>query len=200
MSQLIRIHQCISGFTQRENRIHGVFKLAEKLIKEGYADHSDTRVSLRPWNDDWDAVAENAWILGQHHEATIEVQIYAYSWGGGWGAPRLCRELDDRGIRVRRVVLSDPVYRHPNPLLRISSLFSRRSRFAPVIRFPDNIDFIHQLFQTRNRPQGHKVVAPSNVTMAPAVPVDKTHQYMDDAPEFHAAAIAAATRLKAVIE
>ena len=185
MSRIIRLHQCISGFTQRGNRIHGVFKLCEALHEAGHNNHV-SRVSLRPWNDDWAAAAENAWLLGEHHNAELQVQIYAYSWGGGWGAPEFCRELLDRGVNVRRVILSDPVYRHPNPILRWTSMIQRNSRLAPVIRFPRNVDQIHSFHQTRNTPQGHLVEGDKDFTghIVPSVRCDMAHQYMDDAKRF----------------
>ena len=94
----IKVHQCISGFTQSERRCHGVLKLSEKLHELGF-NNRISRVSLRPWNDDWATVAENIWLLGQHHDAEVVVNIYAYSWGGGWGAVQLARELKKRASR-----------------------------------------------------------------------------------------------------
>ena len=54
--------------------------------------------------------------------------------------------------------------------------------------------------QTLNRPQGHRIVAGKGFSgvINPSVEVSATHQYMDDADEFHTAAIKAAERLKEI--
>lgn len=195
----IRVHQCISGFTQDEKRIHGVFKLAEKLHDCGY-NNTISRVSLRPWNSRWDEVAEHIWLLGQHHKADVVVNIYAYSYGVGWGAVQLCKELLKRGIPVHCVVACDGVFRHPNPLMRWTSLLRRDLAFSPVIRIPANVVTVVPLHQKLNRPQGHKIVGGKDFTGLIQEPTELyvTHQYMDDAGQFHDAALDAAAVLSEV--
>ena len=195
----IKVHQCISGFTQSERRCHGVLKLSEKLHELGF-NNRISRVSLRPWNDDWATVAENIWLLGQHHDAEVVVNIYAYSWGGGWGAVQLAQELQKRGITVWCVVASDAVYRHPLLLMRWISLLGRNFPFSPRIKIPSNVTHVVPFHQTLNRPQGHRIVAGKGFSgvINPSVEVSATHQYMDDADEFHTAAIKAAERLKEI--
>lgn len=191
-SSVIKIHQCISGFSQSARRCHGVLKLSEKLHELGFNNRVN-RVSLRPWNDDWPAVAENIWLLGQHHNCEVIVNIYAYSWGGGWGAVRLARELRKRGITVLTVVTSDAVYRDPRLWMRWTSLLGRNLPISPVIRFPENVVTVIPFHQGMNRPQGHKIVG-THVWLS--MEIDTTHEYMDDATEFHDASITAANVLR----
>lgn len=196
---LIRWHQCISGFTQDARRCHGVLRLSERLHAAGYNNHV-SRVSLRPWNADWDEVAENIWLVGQHHQAEIAVNIYAYSWGVGWGAVQLCRQLAKRGITVHCLVAADGVFRHPRLLLRWTSLIRRDLTFAPVIRIPSNVHTVLPLHQTQNRPQGHRIVGDRDFSgvIYESREVQSTHQYMDDAREFHALSLDAARRLQRI--
>lgn len=184
---------------QTSRRCHGMLKLSETLHARGYNNHV-SRVSLRPWNDDWPAVAESIWLLGQHHRATIVVNIYAYSWGGGWGAVRLSRELRNRGISVHYLVLSDAVYRHPARLMWWTSLLGRRYPWSPKIRIPSNVIHVTPFHQTQNRPQGHQIVGDRDFTGAiwESTELKCTHAYMDDAAEFHKAAIDAAEKLRGV--
>lgn len=196
----IRVHQCISGFTQDEKRIHGVFKLAEKLHDFGH-NNCVSRVSLRPWNSRWSEVAEHIWLLGQHHQTDVIVNVYAYSYGVGWGVAQLCKELQKRGIQVHSVVASDGVFRHPNIFMRWTSLLRRDLAFSPVIRIPANVVTVVPFHQTLNRPQGHKIVGEKDfsgdIRQSTELPV--THQYMDDAQPFHNAAMDAAAALDKVV-
>lgn len=194
---VIHIHKLISGFTQNGRRCHGVLKLSERLHELGYNNHV-SRVTLHTWKDNWASVAENIWLLGQLHRATVIVNIYAYSWGGGWGAVRLARELNKRGIQVLYIVCSDAVFRHPSLLMRWTSLLGRKYPWSPKIRIPSNVVHVKPFHQTQNRPQGHRIVGDREFSgvIRESVELKRTHQYMDDAPEFHAAAIAAAAQLK----
>ena len=138
--------------------MHGVFKLAESLHERGY-NNTISRVSLRPWNADWAEVAESIWLIGQRHEAPVVVNIYAYSWGVGWGAVQLAEELRKRNIDVQALVSADGVYRHPNPLMRWQSLVRRDwTTLAPVITIPKNVRRVAAFHQTINHPQGHCLV------------------------------------------
>ena len=194
---VIRWHQCISGFTQTERRCHGVLKLSEKLHACGYNNHV-SRVSLRPWNSDWSETAEHIWLIGQHHRAEVVVNIYAYSWGVGWGAVKLCRELKKRGVMVNALVSADGVYRHPLLCLRWLSLLKRDRTFAPVIRIPSNVREVICFHQSLNQPQGHRIVGDEDFSgiIRPSVEINATHQYVDDSDHFHSAAMHAAERLR----
>ena len=191
-SEIIKIHQCISGFTQTEKSLHGVLRLSEELHTLGMNNHV-SRVSLRPWNDNWAAAAENMFQLGRLHGAEVIVNIYAYSWGGGWGALQLAQELEKRGVMVLVAVLSDAVYRHPRLLMRWTSLLGRNYPWSPTIKFPANVATVIPFHQSQNRPQGHKITG-RNVLKSTKLSL--THQYMDDAPEFLRSSVRAAKILQ----
>lgn len=191
---IIRINLCISGFTQDEKRLHGVFRLSEKLHDAGY-NNCESRVYLRPWNSDWSALAEHFWLLGQLHNATILINIYAYSWGVGYGAVRLAEELDERGMRINCLVSSDGVYRHR--WFRLPSMFGRVGRFSPTIELPANVDEVFCLHQDINRPQGH--VINGDGIIHDSIRVQATHQYMDDSDLFHDLSLAAAQQLRDMV-
>lgn len=193
----IRVHQCISGFTQTERRLTGLFRLHEHLCRDGYNNHV-SRVRLDRWNTNWSDVAENIWLLGQHHEAHVVVDIYAYSWGVGWGAVQLCRELKKRSISVHTLVACDGVYRHP--WFRLPSLLARDGHLSPTIRIPSNVRFVRSFFQRNNRPQGHHIKGDQNFSgsINETEIFDASHQFMDDSEAFHAAAMTAAELLRKV--
>ncbi len=194
---VIKIHQCISGFTQTQARPHGVLKLSEKLHNEGF-NNSTSRVFLHPWNANWAGIAEYFWLLGENHNANVIVNIYAYSWGGGWGAIRLAKQLKSRGIVVQIMVLCDAVYRHPVFLMRWTSLLQRDSSLSPVITVPDNVLRVRPLHQRQNTPQGHKIKGSKTFAgiIDESMLISRDHQYMDDAPEFHDMVLEAAEELR----
>ena len=197
VKDVIHVHQCISGFTQDDQRPHGVLRLSETLHALGYNNHV-SRVSLRPWNDSWSHVAEHLWLLGQHHEAEVIVNIYAYSWGVGWGSVQLAKELQRRGIKVHTLVAADGVYRHK--WFTVPSLLKRDSSFAPTIRIPGNVRFVVPFHQTRNVPQGHRIAGAADFSgsIAKSIELASAHQYIDDDDAFHLAAIEAAEALRRV--
>ena len=177
---------CISGFLQDERRCHGILKLSEKLHQAGFNRHA-SRVWYRPWNSDWADVAEHIWNIGEHYNAEVLVNVYAYSYGVGWGAVRFAAELKKRGLAVQHLVACDGVYRHPNPLLRWTSLLQRDADLAPAIKVPSNVAFVHPYHQTVNTPQGHRLVSEEacGQQILESIELQATHQYMDDADEFH---------------
>lgn len=193
----IRIYQCISGFTQTEQRSTGLLKLHEKLHTLGF-NNCVSRVRIDRWNADWASVAEHIWKIGQEHDAHVVVDIYAYSWGVGHGAVQLCRELQKRSISVHTLVSCDGVYRHP--WLRFPSLLSRDGHLSPTIRVPSNVRFVRAFHQRRNIPQGHRIKGDADFSgrILETEIFTASHQYMDDSEEFHAAALASAEHLRKV--
>lgn len=178
-----RRHVCISGFTQSLQRASGLENLWLMLRDEH--EGGACRVSLREWDSDWDAFAEHVWRTGLGGD--VDVRVYAYSWGAGHGFVRLARELGARGIQIRYAVLSDPVYRRWYALWR--SVWSPLLG-EPTIEVPANVREVAYLIQRRNIPHGHRLVAehPKTVIHEPRT-LDYSHQYMDDAIEFHEASI-----------
>lgn len=194
-------HVCLSGFTQKSGTLTGMMKLWQKLL---FLQNPQTQVVLYTWRLDTWALAETIWLTGQSEEEIIitggtktvvewpRVYIYAYSWGAGWAATRLINELRKRGIPVFVCVFADPVFRSPylpdwfpfNPLTFVGKY---------PVRINDNVKKVIWFYQTTNRPRAHYVrtMEDDQTTLIeegirlPGV----THQYMDDDPRFHAAAM-----------
>ncbi|MFI4876234.1 MAG: hypothetical protein ACIALR_12875 [Blastopirellula sp. JB062] len=196
------IHNAISGFTQSQATWHGTIDLAEKL-RETHCDGVRSRVHYFRWCEDWDAVAAYHLSLAEQYRQKPTIGIYAYSWGAGWGAMQLAKQLRRRGLPVRVMVLSDPIYRHPIALWR-----SLRNAWLPIvgeplIRVPDNVKEVFTFHHLQNRPSGHKLISASRTNGAlihPPQLLHYDHQYMDDAPEFHRAALDQAARICAVAQ
>lgn len=168
-------HVVISGFLQDEGEPTGMVRIWREL----HAQHSDseTVVLLRSWNDNWSDLAE---LIRRTQNGSPAVKIYAYSWGAGYGAMELARELAKRGITVRFMVLSDPVYHSPLLLARWMAMLSDGR-----IMVPYKVVEVYWFRQKENRPHGHDLIAESTGTMIhPAIWLTSTHQYMDDAAPF----------------
>jgi hypothetical protein len=93
----------------------------------------------------------------------------------------LARALDDRGIVVNVMVLSDPVYRH-------SYWAGNWLSFVPwiPITIPANVRQVRQFRQTKNYPRAHvlKATNPGFTDVWPPVTINATHQNMDEAGAF----------------
>jgi len=172
----------ISGFLQDEGQPTGMVDLWAQL----HHLHSGptTRVELRSWDDDWHAVAEFIWRQrppGNH----LDVCLFAYSWGGP-SAMELARQLGRRGISVRRMVLSDPVYRN---LWKLWRVFFR----WPTIAVPANVQRVTWFRQHRDWPAGHDLVAEGPDTQIdPPEVLERGHSYMDESLHFKWACLEAA--------
>lgn len=189
-------HVVISGFTQGLGQPNGAQLLWSML--RGAHQNGRAVVELFPWNADWSHVAEWIWRF-RPLERPVQVFVYAYSWGGGWGFPRLARELGKRAIEIQTAVLSDAVYRHPLRSLAWLSLCRR-----PRIAVPPNVREVHWFFQRKNKPAGHQVVAADakRTKIHDGRQAWATHHYMDDLPAWYQTAIevAAAARPAAPYE
>lgn len=191
------IHNAISGFRQSPAAWNGVLELAEKL-RETHCDGVRSRVHYFTWRENWAAIANYHLALAEKYRTEATIGIYAYSWGAGWGAMQLASQLRRRGLRVRVMVLSDPVYRHPFFLWRSLCNWTWPLGGEPLIRVPDNVKEVYWFQQTQNRPSGHKLISASRTNGAlihPPVLLRRDHQYMDDAPEFHRLALDQAARI-----
>jgi hypothetical protein len=184
-------HLVISGFTQHRGDPTGSQRLWMEL-RAAVGREPNTAVEFFCWNADWNAVAEWIWRCGPAGEPPV-VFVYAYSWGAGWGFVQLARELRKRGIDVRWAVLCDPVYRHPLlPWLFFWLSISRL--FRPRIVAPPNVDHVWYCVQRLDRwpqPRGHQVIAavPRATYVLGPLLLERTHHYMDDAPEWHERAL-----------
>lgn len=193
----IRVHQVISGFTQTEARPTGLFRVAETLHDRGF-NNRVSRVRLNRWNDDWSSIAEYLWLLGQHHRTQVLVNIYAYSWGVGWGAIQLAKELQRRDVPVQTLVSGDGVYRHK--FFRLPAMLGRNGIFSPSIRIPANVHEVRPFHQTVNRPQGHVLTPGKGFSgiIHDSQELHATHEYIDDHPTFLTACLRAAEALQGV--
>jgi len=186
---MIRVwHVLISGFTESWAKPTGTEELWRKLAVL----ESPKTAVLAPleWDADWKAVAG---FIRRNSESLLPlINVYAYSWGAGWGFVNLAKHL---GINIRRAVLCDPVYRSPfmpaaiplNPL----SFFS-----SPTITVPRNVMDVRWLYQRRNKPAGHTPVSAVADVVEPGFLIDDgtKHSGMDNHPRYHAEALVAAAR------
>jgi len=175
-------HIVVSGFMQSRGTPNGMVQLWNELYHR-HAD-KDTCVQYLTYNGDFSGMAEMIWRQ-RDPMAPPTICIYGYSWGGP-GSMRLAVELERRGLKVKHMVLSDPVYRPPRWLptrlwLSMTNL--------PTIHVPRTVGLVKWFYQRKNRPHGHQLIAEdrNSTKIAKGVQLDYTHQYMDDAIEFHSA-------------
>jgi len=189
----------ISGFTERLGDPNGTLSLWGKL-RSLAGPHAS--VQLLRWCDDWSQIAEWIWRC-RRDEAPPQIAVFAYSWGAGWGAMRLARELAERGLAIEQMVLSDPVYRGPGVLgyaFRWRSLIGSHwpvlGALAPTIRVPANVRRVTWFRQEVSIPSGHALLADdaAQTEIEPARLAWRNHTKMDDLLAFHNASLAAAKR------
>ena len=170
-------HICISGFRQNKAEMNGMETLWLGL--RGYSTPT-TCVQYYGWNENWKAIAK---FISRNSNDDTRVNVYAYSWGAGWGFIRLAKYLGKEGLEVHQAVLCDPVSRTPYlpswlPLNPMSLLKNR------TLQVPPNIREIHWLKQEVNRPCGHTPVG-EHTRVYPPVELKVPHSEMEDSPEFH---------------
>lgn len=172
-------HIVIGGFLQHEGKPTGMVALWRRLQARHAA--PGVCIELRCWHDHWSELAELIWRVQPEDEPPV-VKVYAYSWGAGFGAMQLARELARRGVPIAWMVLSDPVYRSPCVLFRWLALTPWRT-----IRVPPNVRAVRWFRQRLSLPAGHDLVAmqKERTAIAPAVWAEVSHAYMDDCRLFH---------------
>lgn len=177
-----RVHVVVSGFLQRYGDRNGMARLWRALHSQADA---DTAILHQRWCDDFRDVAEFVWRYRATQGEPTRIALYGYSWGVA-GCLRLARELQKRGMGVDYLVSSDGVYRHWYPLGSWRAMVSW-SRLV----VPSNVANVFWFRQRANLPAGHEIVAEDRAKTQVFKPVvlTSTHQYMDDAPMFHAKAI-----------
>jgi len=176
-------HVCISGFWQRIGEPSGMWKVSQKL---NHLHGPRSRVVLLQWNDCMWSAAEWIWLTSNGKGQRINV--YAYSWGGGWGAMEFARECRKRQMKVESMVLSDAVYRSPIlPPWIVFNPLSLSSLYRPRIKVPDNVMNLWAFRQTSNRPSGHQFILSENTRLQQETVLTDgvEHSYMDDLPAFH---------------
>lgn len=175
----------ITGFTQDIGRASGFDKLWLKL--RPFASETTSVITPQRWRANFDSLAD---FIGRHSEDDPEILIAAYSWGCGHGFLQLAKELGDRGLKIRRAILCDPVYHSWWRLWR--ALY-----FSPDIKIPRNVGRVSWLWQKRNRPRGThlRLSRGADTVIDKPVLCNRTHAWMDDAPEFHKMVLDAVTEV-----
>ncbi|MGE4190735.1 MAG: hypothetical protein AB7G12_12665 [Thermoanaerobaculia bacterium] len=177
----------IPGFLQSEGTDNGMVKIW-RMMRARVASPWNA-VELRSWCQRWSDLAELVWMTRPHSGLPV-INVYAYSWGG-WSARLFALELARRELRIRTMVLSDPVYRH-------SYILGQWRAFRPSskIVIPPNVDEVFWYRQQNPRfqcgrsggfaqPAGHDVVAAHpDTTVHEPVLLTCEHMYADDNPSF----------------
>ena len=192
------IHACISGFRQTPGDYNGTVELREKLIRSGHSMGVESRVEYYTWNTNWNDIAEHYSDLRRIYQTWPTICLYAYSWGAGWGAVRLARELYKRGLSVHSMALCDPIYRHPSKFLSwVSMLVESRWFPRPAIRIPANVQYVFGVHQTISTPMGF-LVQPENelkTQVLPSIHLEVAHVHIHKHQDWHSLCIEAANRV-----
>ena len=173
----------IMGYTQDRAELTGQELLWRKLLYYiRTRDELDniTVLSPLPWNANWENVG-NFLLRNVDKDSGYKILIAGYSWGGGWGATNLCKQLKLRGLDVWHLVMCDAVYRS-----KWYSMSWRSLTRNPKIKISDNVKEVSWFFQTLNKPAGHKLVATDSkkTIINNPVQLDVGHTYMDEQPEY----------------
>lgn len=188
---MLAFHLVIAGFTQKKSKWHGPARLTEELIDILPPRH---RVELYSWNENWKEVAARLnWIAQMRNKRPL-VNIYGYSWGGGWGAPQLANNLAAHDIDVQWMVLSDPVYRHKYFLGQWRA-YSNMFGWDTPITISHNVKNLKSFYQVQNFPRAHRLKAHSNTKVFPRVELVAYHSAMDDEESWHNACKVASKEL-----
>lgn len=175
-------HILASGFTQHNGEPTGMRRLWCDLYAALAA--PPCAVILYPWDTDWADVA--AYVRGVS-AAAPSINLYGYSWGGN-GVVQLAEALDREALSVDQMALCDPVWRQGLWSLSWLSLMKDIK-----LKVPPNVLSVSWCYQRRNTPAGHVPKATSGRTfIGDGILLDRPHEAMDDAPEWHAMAKAVA--------
>jgi hypothetical protein len=171
----MKIIICISGFTQKNHENTGSRQLWRKLrMERDLCDARDVKVYLREWKTDWKAFSKEINAL----EPT-EVLVCAYSWGGGFGMPQLCKRL----VAPVTCVLCDPVFRS-------KTLVGRWAAFCDwKINVPENVSVVAHLIQEAKWWELDGDPLKGGKSLCDTTILDYTHTGMDDSHEYHEAAV-----------
>lgn len=191
-------HVVISGFQQKSGTLNGIAQIWLQLVAL-MACRPEARVELLTWKDDFGNLAETISRIASTTSTNPDgikpvINIYGYSWGG-MSAVNFARELQDRGLDVNHMVLSDAVYRHWYWL-------GQWRAFAPwrSIMIPENVRQVTQFRQKRNWPRGHTIKAdnPGKTKLGMVRWLNAKHCWMDDQAAFRQACWQAAQAVKNV--
>lgn len=168
---------CFNGYTQGSRLRTGVGRIHREIVST--CSGPSTYANLSSWRDDVADIAENinAWSERPH------VVAIGYSYGG-YSAVQLCRELEDRGVGVKNLILIDAVWR---PWQKLASLRSLRGGMKIVV--PDNVKNVLSWTQKRSKPSGHDVVVNEATTAIERRSLNVSHVFADDQPEVREATL-----------
>ena len=184
-------HVVVAGFLQDRGQPNGMVRLWHDLHTAHAA--PDTAVVFAAWDADAHALAEQIWRLQNARPPTV--CLYGYSWGGQT-AVNLARALGDRDLRVRHLVLTDPVCRHRWPVGWWRAFYPAFA--VSRIAVPPNVDAVHWWRQRNSWPRAGDLTAedPDQTLVHKARwAATATHKYMDDLREFHATSLRLASQL-----
>lgn len=168
----------ISGFTQQMHQHTGSRQLwREMRLLDDLCATKDVVVELKKWNTDWKDYAKYINSLN-----APEVFICAYSWGGGYGLPKLSKRLDG----AVRAVVCDPLYYSPTILGRWKALFDKWA-----IRLPKNVSVVRWLAQSGDVLDGDPLKGGKSICEVELL--NYKHTEIDNSKEYHKAAIQEAT-------
>lgn len=169
----------IGGFTETARDSTGLEECHRRHVAPYDDDPAIDVQPVREWKSDWKGIAARA-----HRDGIGSVVVVAYSWGAGWGAMRLARELQRQRITVELMLLCDPVFR---PLWLPSWGFANLLGFralipgSATIKVPDNVERLVGLRQTNKRPCGHPLLWHGKTVHLPKVS-SATHTSIDSSP------------------
>ena len=171
----------ISGFRQKNHEYTGSKQLWLKLcVERDLCDARGVKVYLKEWDTDWEDFAKEINSL----EPT-DVLVCAYSWGGGFGMPQLCKRL----VAPVTCLLCDPVYRS-------KTFVGRWAAFCDwKINIPVNVSVVKHFVQKSKWWQlDGDPLKGGKFLCKPTVLKYYTHTEIDESPSYHAAA-ATVTRI-----
>lgn len=205
-SHISQWHFFISGYTQNRQQSTGLQKAWLQTKTSAYKSNPINTQSIcffpvLPWNYDWYTLARFVQINSQEYKSikgggrlalppplSPLINIYAYSWGAGYGAIRLTQFLlSVANYNVQNMVLADPVYCSSYFFNRWRAMFSSRFSFtrwfAPQITIPSNVLSVFWSRQYNNWPRAHSLVSyPDSKTVihSPYLEHSLTHSEMDE--------------------
>ncbi len=191
-----RWHIFISGYTQNRQQSTGLQKCwldaQSNYNKDNKNPHNCCFFPVLPWNYDWYTLARFIQInsnFAENHNEPPKINIYAYSWGAGYGATQLAKNLQKvANYNVQTMVLADPVA--CAGFAGWKAIFAGRyaitRRFAPIIQIPKNIRNVYWSRQYNNWPRAHSLHSSSSKTKihSPHLESSLIHAEMDDSPWF----------------
>ncbi|MCP4571442.1 MAG: hypothetical protein GY838_03750 [bacterium] len=169
---------CIPGYLQRRGSAAAAIPDLHAQLRTRHSSPT-CWVELLPWKSDWKSIAQ--WIAQTSVEKP-RIDVFAYSWGVGYGLIRLARELRKHGLEIHTAVLSDGVaHVGPHPIARFLA-------FLPfwTIRIAKNVGRVWSFRQTNSLLRGHHIqrAEPPGAYITIALDPDRVHRTMDESPHF----------------